>query len=156
MAVTGVVRKEETRNSSVAQESGRVFDPVLLAETKSLCSVTVHEQKCLNRTIASSKLTRRECSGNMELILRHPVQRAEQSCGKPGTGDVLAKLSRREGEVLLWLAEGKSTWEISRILHISERTVYFHVRNILEKLGASSRSHAVSIAVREGMGESVL
>jgi len=30
------------------------------------------------------------------------------------------------------------------------------VRNILEKLGASSRSHAVSIAVREGMGESVL
>jgi DNA-binding CsgD family transcriptional regulator len=56
-------------------------------------------------------------------------------------------LTSREKEVLNWLKEGKTTWEISMILHRSERVVRFHVRNLLEKLNAVNRTHAVAIAV---------
>ena len=60
-------------------------------------------------------------------------------------------LSRREKEVLNWLGQGKSTWDISMILSISERTVKFHAENIKEKLNASSRTHAVAIALELGL-----
>jgi DNA-binding CsgD family transcriptional regulator len=55
-------------------------------------------------------------------------------------------ISPREKEVLLWFKEGKTSWAVSRILNISERTVNFHASNIMQKLGADSRMHAVAIA----------
>lgn len=55
-------------------------------------------------------------------------------------------VSAREKEVLIWLKEGKSSWDISKILSISERTVNYHVSNIMQKLGAVNRIHAVAIA----------
>jgi DNA-binding CsgD family transcriptional regulator len=60
-------------------------------------------------------------------------------------------LSAREKEVVSWLKEGKSSWEISVILRISERTVNFHVYNVLRKLGAINRPQAVAIAARLGL-----
>ena len=60
-------------------------------------------------------------------------------------------LSHREKEVISWLKQGKSTWDISKIQHISERTVKFHVANIIQKLSASNRAHAVSIAIEQGI-----
>jgi LuxR family transcriptional regulator, quorum-sensing system regulator CviR len=56
-------------------------------------------------------------------------------------------LTNREKEVLNWIKIGKTNWEISMILGISERTVKFHVINILHKLNTSSRSHAVAKAI---------
>ena len=60
-------------------------------------------------------------------------------------------LSVREQEVLIWIREGKSSWEISMILAISERTVKFHTAAILNKLGATNRAHAVAIALSCGI-----
>jgi DNA-binding CsgD family transcriptional regulator len=60
-------------------------------------------------------------------------------------------LSARETEVLEWVKEGKSAWEASVILGISERTVRFHVANIMRKLGASNRAQAVAIALQLGL-----
>jgi len=60
-------------------------------------------------------------------------------------------LSKKEIEVLNWLKEGKSTWDLSRILKISERTVKFHIDNIMKKLDAVNRTHAVAIALRDGL-----
>lgn len=60
-------------------------------------------------------------------------------------------VSQREQEVLEWLKEGKSSWDIAMILGISERTVYFHVSNIMKKLGASNRAQAVAIAASLGL-----
>jgi DNA-binding CsgD family transcriptional regulator len=62
-------------------------------------------------------------------------------------------LSSREKEVLNWLKQGKSSWEISVILGISERTVNFHVYNIMEKLDATNRPQAVAVATRLGLIE---
>jgi DNA-binding CsgD family transcriptional regulator len=60
-------------------------------------------------------------------------------------------LSTRETEVLSWAMAGKTNWEISVILHISERTVKFHIQNVMSKLQASSRAHAVAIALGQGL-----
>jgi len=60
-------------------------------------------------------------------------------------------LSAREIEVLEWLKQGKSSWDISVILGISERTVNFHVYNVIQKLGATNRPQAVAVATRLGL-----
>jgi DNA-binding CsgD family transcriptional regulator len=60
-------------------------------------------------------------------------------------------LSSREIEVLNWLKQGKSSWDISVILGISKRTVNFHVYNIIQKLGATNRTQAVAVATRLGL-----
>ncbi len=55
-------------------------------------------------------------------------------------------LTKREREILQWIKEGKTNWEISVILDISERTVKFHVQNIERKLNAVNKAHAIAIA----------
>jgi DNA-binding CsgD family transcriptional regulator len=56
-------------------------------------------------------------------------------------------LTGRETEILRWVAQGKTTWAISEILSISERTVKFHVANAVRKLDATTRAHAVAVAL---------
>ena len=66
--------------------------------------------------------------------------------------DELAEaLTRRELEVLQMLAAGLSNKEIAARLNISEHTVKFHVASILGKLGAASRTEAVSLGIRRGL-----
>lgn len=60
-------------------------------------------------------------------------------------------LTAREREVLLWTAKGKTGWEIAQILRLTERTVVYHVENAKTKLNASSRSHAVVVALGLGL-----
>ncbi len=62
-----------------------------------------------------------------------------------------SNLTPKETEILVWVKEGKTNWEIAQIQKISERTVKFHIGNILQKLGASTRAHAVSIALEHGL-----
>ena len=60
----------------------------------------------------------------------------------------LPRLTSREREVLLWAMEGKSNWEISVVLGIGRESVKGHIANILRKLNASNRTHAVAIALQ--------
>ena len=60
-------------------------------------------------------------------------------------------LTEREGEVLHWLAEGKSNPEIALIIGASPRTVGKHVEHIYEKLGVQSRAAAM-LCVMENLG----
>ena len=59
-------------------------------------------------------------------------------------------LSKREREVFELLAAGLSGAEIAERLVLSPETVRTHIRNAMTKLGASTRSHAVAIALRRG------
>jgi len=60
-------------------------------------------------------------------------------------------LSQRETEVLQYVASGNSNKEIAVRLLLTEETVKTHMRNILAKLGAHDRAHAVMIGVRRGV-----
>lgn len=61
------------------------------------------------------------------------------------------ELSDRELEVLQLIATGKSTPEISEILHITDRTVNFHINHILSKLEVDDRTQAVLLGLRRGI-----
>lgn len=67
------------------------------------------------------------------------------------TQSEMPNLTTKEIEVLKWVEQGKTTWEIARIQEISERTVKFHVGNVLGKLGVKSRFQAVAVAVKLGI-----
>ena len=61
------------------------------------------------------------------------------------------QLSPRELECLQWTAEGKTVWECGIILGLSQHTVRCYLESARHKLGASSNTHAVSIALRSGL-----
>lgn len=60
-------------------------------------------------------------------------------------------LSLREQECMKWAADGKTSWEIARLLNLSERTVNFHLSNVTRKLNASNRQHALIKATLLGL-----
>ena len=60
-------------------------------------------------------------------------------------------LTKKEREILEWLKEGKSSWEISIILNRSERVINFHINNIMVKLNSMNRTHAVAKAIQYGL-----
>ncbi len=60
-------------------------------------------------------------------------------------------LTEREIEVLKQVADGNRNREIAELLFISEETVKVHIKHIMEKLGASDRTQAVSIGLRRGI-----
>jgi two-component system NarL family response regulator len=66
----------------------------------------------------------------------------------------MPELTRRERQVLEQVADGASNREAATTLGISERAVGLYVSSILSKLGARSRTEAVSIAVHRGILES--
>ena len=70
----------------------------------------------------------------------------ERTCAECG-----AKLTPREIEVLQLLSEGLGNKEIASRLNISEHTAKFHVASILGKLGATTRTEAVTLGIRHGL-----
>ena len=70
---------------------------------------------------------------------------------RPAADALAEPLSDRELEVLNLIAEGQSNKLIAHSLGISEHTVKTHVASILAKLGAGSRTEAVSQAIRRGL-----
>jgi two-component system, NarL family, response regulator YdfI len=71
---------------------------------------------------------------------------------EPELADELREeITTREIEILRRLARGLMNKEIAAELRISEHTVKFHISSILDKLGASTRTEAVTIGIRRGL-----
>jgi DNA-binding CsgD family transcriptional regulator len=77
-------------------------------------------------------------------VLHHAVTRIDLPRLLPQTK---IDLTPREHECLKWAADGKTSWEIGQILAIAERTVVFHLSNVIQKLAASNRTQAIVRAV---------
>jgi LuxR family quorum sensing-dependent transcriptional regulator len=76
------------------------------------------------------------------LLARQALQAVSRL--RSGSGEsAKPMLSEREREVLRWVADGKTAWEVSRILSLSEHTVLTHQRNAKQKLDAANNVHAV-------------
>lgn len=81
-----------------------------------------------------------------------PVLAERESVAPPkGYSNEKVALTHRETECLTWTARGKTAWEISVILDISESTSTFHLRNAVLKFKASNRTHAVAKALHNGL-----
>jgi len=80
-----------------------------------------------------------------------PVLIERETVKKRSIPEDIPRITEREIECLQWASIGKTAWEISMILSISERTVGFHLTNAATKLQANNRTHAVSIALKKGL-----
>lgn len=89
------------------------------------------------------------------LVITHPSELPawipEPSFASPSVSELTEPLTPREREVLQMLASGLVNKEIAAKLAISEHTVKFHVASILGKLGAATRTEAVSLGIRHGL-----
>jgi NarL family two-component system response regulator YdfI len=70
---------------------------------------------------------------------------------EPQLDETAEEITSRETEVLRMLAEGLVNKDIASRLGISDHTVKFHISSILEKLGASTRTEAVTLGIRRGL-----
>lgn len=86
-------------------------------------------------------MTRQTTTRLMKGLAGLSLQRAEPA----------QSLTEREIELLRLVAEGMSNKAIAQALSISENTVKYHVRNILQKLGVQNRTEAVTHAIRAGL-----
>jgi DNA-binding CsgD family transcriptional regulator len=68
----------------------------------------------------------------------------------PKASDI-PRLTGREVEGLMWTMEGKTAWEVGRILGISEQTVVRHLNSVTHKLDCVNKHHAVVKAMRLGI-----
>ena len=115
---------------------------------------------CLSKRASAEELAstiRRARSGeypiNESLMTRPRVakQVLNQFRGMARTLEgIAAPLTKRETQILTYVAEGNSNKEIARILAISEQTIKNHVSAILRKLNVNDRAHAVALALRSG------
>jgi DNA-binding NarL/FixJ family response regulator len=85
---------------------------------------------------------RRVHAGHRHIPLEVASEMAEHAADDP--------LTEREIEVLRHVSAGNSNKIIGAELNLSEQTVKGHLRNILSKLGANDRTHAVMIAIKRG------
>jgi DNA-binding NarL/FixJ family response regulator len=90
------------------------------------------------------------------LMVLHPadvdvVATSHNHLPNPTLRSTREPLTSRETEVLQFLALGLANKEIAGRMKISEHTVKFHVASILGKLGASSRTEAVTLGIRQGL-----
>ena len=90
--------------------------------------------------------------GLVVLQPREPALALASSQARNGEpAELFEPLTPREKEVLQMLASGLGNKQIAAHLKISEHTAKFHVASILGKLGASSRTEAVSLGLRRGL-----
>jgi len=118
-------------------------------------SLAVHSKHAISRLDFYSNTVRQEAPSTSvqadALLLGVYLQEAAEFLWRKAAPDQGPVLSARELECLRWSADGKTSSEIGLILGISQRTVYFHMKNVAMKLGVYSTRHAISRAVMMGI-----
>jgi len=87
----------------------------------------------------------------LQLFTVHAQEPAFRVMLPPSSEPDMPNVTPRELECLRWTMEGKTAWELGRILGISEQTAVRHVNNATHKLGAVNKHHAVVKALRLGL-----
>lgn len=88
---------------------------------------------------------------SLQLLAAHALTAADRLLSPKLRKGELPKLTKRELDVLSWTAQGKTAWEVSVILGMSEKTVNFHLGNAMRKLQVSSKHQAVLKCVAAGV-----
>lgn len=88
---------------------------------------------------------------SLTLIRDYALESSRKFSAAKGAQAPAVKLTERELECLKWVAAGKSSWEVSRILGRSEATVNFHLANIMRKFDVSTRQQAIVKSIAAGL-----
>jgi len=109
-----------------------------------ILSFTLNHQKPSSREVVNHALPYVQMLAGYVHEAVHRVLRLNDQEGQQ-------RLTTREVECLRWAADGKTSWEISRLLNLTERTINFHLNNSMIKLDVCNRQHAVAKSVLLGL-----
>lgn len=87
----------------------------------------------------------------LQLLGAHAMTAADRLLGPDLDLGDMPKFTKREMDVLRWTGQGKTAWEVSVILGMSEKTVNFHLGNVMRKLNVNSKHQAVLKCVAAGI-----
>jgi DNA-binding NarL/FixJ family response regulator len=119
-------------------------------EEQALAAWSVGARGVLSREASSERLIAAVRAARSGLVV-HEEGLSATPLRREGAEPSLEPLTPREMEVLSRMIQGMSNRRIADALGISEHTAKFHVNSILGKLGASTRTEAVVLAVRRGL-----
>ena len=155
---------ESFLDSVIASGLASDFTVILMVEPASLAALSAAlgagVRAVLPNDISPDQLVAALEAARSGLVVFHPTQslapvNTNGFPRSPARSQALEELAEaltpRESEVLQMLASGLGNKEIAAKLAISEHTVKFHVASILGKLGATSRTEAVSLGIRRGL-----
>ena len=132
--------------------------PVILLAAEPQGAWTAQARRAGVRGVLRDDATAEELSAAIAatmagLVVLHPAALIARPAGVAGSqrGSEGSGLTPRELEILEMMAEGMSNRRIATRLGISGYTVKFHVASVLGKLGAASRTEAVTLGVRHGL-----
>ncbi|KUM28232.1 LuxR family transcriptional regulator [Mesorhizobium loti] len=152
---TGAFRWSDVYNDSrTTEDERRVFDEAAAFGLKSGISVPLHRPDGSLAVVSFAHVHDREFEHititYLELVALHFHLRIADFTNSNDAEEPV-RLSLREKECISWVARGKSSWEIGKILHISDNTVNFHIKNVLKKLDSSNRTLAAIKASNIGI-----
>jgi DNA-binding NarL/FixJ family response regulator len=137
--------------------SARRIPPVILLTSAPLQAWTARARRAgvravLRRDATAGELSAAIAATKAGLFVLHPdaVSHAPAAAAALPSGE-MTTVTPRELEILEMMAEGMSNLTIAARLKISRHTVKFHVASVLTKLGARSRTEAVTAGVRQGL-----
>ena len=114
------------------------------------CQTRLPRQRSFAPTpeLTSFRLSSKETNGQIAQRPRGHRSPVLDGEGKAGPRGAIPALTPRETEVLTWVAQGKTNYEIGVILGAGTRTICKHVQRILNKLKVENRTAAAAIAIR--------
>ncbi len=151
--------QEELLNALEDAELAQEYPVILLSEQPKTAwlskALRTGMRAVLPRDVAPEQLRAALEAAAAGLVVIHPSELDTVLSATVGPSapldELLEPLTRRERQVLQMLAAGLANKEIAARLAISDHTVKFHVASILGKLGASTRTEAVSAGIRRGL-----
>jgi NarL family two-component system response regulator YdfI len=151
--------QEELLNALEDAELAQEYPVIVLSEQPKTAwlskALRAGVRAVLPRDVAPEQLRAALEAAAAGLVIIHPSELDTVFSATVGPSapldELLEPLTRREREVLQMLAAGLANKEIAARLAISDHTVKFHVASILGKLGASTRTEAVSAGIRRGL-----
>ncbi len=114
-------------------------------------AVTLKADGYLSKTVTQQELY--EALREVTDTQNRPVysQDVRDKLAENGTEEASVKLTAREQEILLQVAQGQSNQDIAKELVISVKTVETHVANLMKKLGGNNRNHLTAYAYKQGL-----
>ena len=118
---------------------------------------------CLSKEVTSKEIIqtiRRLVQGEFPIneslhdkpkVAEHVLQQFQELASQSDTRDLISPLTKREIEILEYIAKGFLNKQIASELDISEQTIKNHVTSILRKLNANARTEAVVIGIKRGI-----
>ena len=125
----------------------------LKAQAAAYCSKEATSDEIINtiKQVARGEYPINESLHTRPKVAEQVLQKFQELTLRSETEDLVSPLTRRETEILHYIADGYLNKQIASALDISEQTIKNHVTSILRKLNANARTEAVVIGIRRGI-----